>query len=178
MQLTSFIIQKTLWKPNNHSLSFVLMRVIEWLMWMARSVETSVSGEHNGWSLPSVAAAAGKRVSQGGTPTTVCSGIGPQSTPSSWSVCVPTSAVLPIHHLSSLNCPNLFKLSLMTDFRYTGPSLTGSRLQYHTRNCQYKRRPTHGLAHWIGLLLYSHINLSSIRQVGGGSGRCSHEEWR
>lgn len=33
MQLTSFITQKTLWKPNNHSLSFVLMRVIEWLMW-------------------------------------------------------------------------------------------------------------------------------------------------
>lgn len=101
-----------------------------------------------------------------------------QSAPSSRIVCVPTSAVLPAHHLSSLNCPNLFKLSLMTDSRYTGPRLTGSPLQYHTHNCQYKGKPTHGLAHWLGLLLYSYINLRCMRQVGGGSGRCSPEEWR
>lgn len=175
MQLTSFIIQKTLWIPNNHSLSFVLMRVIEWLMRMVSAVETYVNGAHSGWFPPSGAVVAGMR----NPPQYVVGSVeGPQSTQSSWSVCVPTSAVLPIHHLSLLNCPNLFKLSLMTDSRYTGPSLTGSQLQYHTHNCQYKRKPTHGLAHWIGLLLYSHINLSSIRQVGGGSGRCSHEEWR
>lgn len=96
----------------------------------------------------------------------------PPSTPSSWSVCVPTSAVLPTHNLSSLNCPNLFKLSLMTDSRYTGPSLTGNQLQHHTHNCQGKRKPTHGPTHWLGLFLYSPINLSSIRQVGGSSGRC------
>ena len=61
MQLTSFIIQKTLWKPNNHSLSFVLMRVIEWLMRMACSVATSVSGAHNGWFYPSVAGVGERR---------------------------------------------------------------------------------------------------------------------
>lgn len=71
MQLTSFIIQKTLWKPNNHSLSFVLMRVIEGLVRMACSVETSVSGAHSGWFHPSVAVVAGTWVSRGGTHHTV-----------------------------------------------------------------------------------------------------------
>ena len=170
MQLTSFIIQKTLWKPTDHSLSFVLMRVIWWLLNGALLRGNFCSQ----WMIPlSVAAVAGAHRSVWWD-----GGVQPQSAPSSWSVCVPTSAVLPIHHLSSLNCPNLFKLSLMTDSRYTGPRLAGSQLQYHTHNCQYKRKPTHGLAHRIGLLLYSHINLCSIGQVGGGSGRCSHEEWR
>lgn len=177
MQLTSFIIQKTLWKPNNHSLSFVLMRVIEWLMWMKLLL---VENTMDGMISPICSCCSWYEGESRRSPPRCVVGYRdrPQSTPSFWSVCVPTSAVLPIHHLSSLNCPNLFKLSLMTDFRYTGSSLTGRQLQYHTHNCQYKRKHTHGLAHWIGLLLYSHINLSSIRQVGGGSGRCSHEEWR
>lgn len=128
MQLMSFIIQKTLWKPNNHSLSFVLMRVIEWLMWMACSVETSVGEAHCcGWFPPSAVVVAGVRVRN----PPQC-GDRPQSTPSSWNVCVPTSAVLPIHHLSSLNCPNLFKLSLMTDSRYTGPKKAGYSIIHTT----------------------------------------------
>lgn len=45
MQLTSFIIPKTLQTPNTHSLSFVWIGVIEWLMWMACSGETSFWGE-------------------------------------------------------------------------------------------------------------------------------------
>ena len=78
MQLTSFIIQKTLWKPNNHSLSFVLMRVIEWLMWMGCSLETSV-GEVRccGWFPPSAVAVAGMRLIPGGTHHSVETGLSP-----------------------------------------------------------------------------------------------------
>lgn len=51
MQLMRFIIQKTLWKPNKHSLSFVLMRVnrgswwltLEKLLWMI----SSMCSQHN-----------------------------------------------------------------------------------------------------------------------------------
>lgn len=51
MQLMRFIIQKTLWKPNKHSLSFVLMRVnrgswwltLEKLLWMI----SSMCSKHN-----------------------------------------------------------------------------------------------------------------------------------
>lgn len=45
MQLTSFIIPKTLRTPNTHSLSFVWIGVIEWRMWMACSGETSFWAE-------------------------------------------------------------------------------------------------------------------------------------
>lgn len=100
MQLMSFIIQKTLWKPNNHSLSFGLMRVIEWA---PAAGESGLTSAHRRWN-----------------------------------VCVPTSAVLPLHHLSPLNCPNLFKLSLMTDLRYTGPKPT--RVSYAQLSERRKRK--------------------------------------
>lgn len=140
MQLTSFIIQKTLWKPNNHSLSFVLMRVIEWLMWMACSGETSVCGE---WmTSPMCSWCSRYEAELRRNP--------PQRAEWDRETCLSPLHCLEVfvflHQLSSQSTIYLpwtvltfssFHLWQISDT--LGQSLTRSQIQYHTHNCQYKK---------------------------------------
>lgn len=154
------------------------MRVMEWPMWLTASLEMCVSEEEH------------YRVSTGGFhPSARVAECIRRNPP----LCEKETSFSPLHRLEVFVFLHQLSSQFTIYLPWTVLTFSGSHLwqipdtlgqasleasNNITHNCQYKGKPTHGLAHWLGLPLYLHINLSSIRQVGGGSGRCSHEEWR